>query len=371
MLPLTGVSAELGDAMQNAAQLAMFAFADKHFELLTHDTAGTPEGAVEAAQLAIGDGSHLILGPLLRTSVRAVAPAARAANVPVVAFSSDRTVAGQGIYTMGFYPEREVERVVVFARSRGITRFAALAPDDEGGEAVVDALQRTADSHGATVTRMQFYDPEAGDFSDVVRLLANYDERRQALLDQKTELEKHDDEVSRRALERLEKLQTIGDLPFDALLLADGGKRLQAIAALLPFYDIDPAKVRILGTGRWDVAGIGAEPALMGGWFAAPPLAARDEFESQYKATYGKKPPRLATLAYDATALAAVLAQAKDGADFSAGAMTNPSGFLGRDGVFRFLDDGTTERGLSVFKVLRHGFKVIDKAPQTFEKSIN
>lgn len=366
LLPLTGTNAELGKAMLNAAQLAVFAFADDRFELLIHDTRGTPDGAADAASLAIGDGSSLILGPLLSSSVNAVAPAARAANVTVVAFSSDRTVSGDGIFTMGFLPSAEVERVVAYARSQGISRFAALAPDDVYGQTVVEALRRAAAMSGANVTRVQFYDPGTSDFSGVVRRLANYDARRQALLSQRKELRSRDDEVARRALARLAKLQTVGKLPFDALLVADGDKRLQAIAAHLPFYDVDPAKIRMLGTGRWDEPGIGAEPALVGGWFAAPPPAARADFERQYEQVYGRRPPRLATLAYDAAALAAVLSQAEGGADFSSRALTAPSGFYGRDGIFRFLPEGIVERGLAVLQVLERGAKVVGPPPEAF-----
>ena len=154
-------------------------------------------------------------------------------------------------------------------------------------------------------------------------------------------------------------------------MVADGGKRLQSVAALLPFYDIDPKKVRMLGTGQWDVPGIGTEPALIGGWFAAPSPTARADFVAAYRETYGAAPPRLATLAYDAAALAAVLARGKDGPDFSARAITVPSGFWGRDGIFRFLPEGVAERGLAVMKVGRHGAEVISRAPESFQAKIN
>ncbi len=367
LLPLSGRNAGLGNAMVNAAQLALFDLADDRFELVLHDTRGTPEGAAGAAAMAIGDGASLILGPLLSASVKAVAPAARAANVRVVAFSSDRSVAGQGVYTMGFFPGAGVERVVTFARSRGILRFAALAPESEYGATVVEALRRAAERVGAVVTRVETYDPGEGDFAAVVRRLAEYGPRRQALMAQRSALMAQGDEIARQTLRRLERLQTVGDLPFDALLVADGGKRLQSIAAHLPFYDVDPAKVRMLGTGQWDEPGIGAEPALVGGWFAVPPPAARADFVRQFQRTYGHKPPRLATLAYDATALAAVLARTDGGADFSAEALTAPRGFAGRDGIFRFLPDGVAERGLAVLKVLPRGFEVIGRAPETFQ----
>ncbi len=371
LLPLSGSNASIGKALLNAAQLALFDFADSRFELLPHDTRGTADGAAQAARLAISDGAAIILGPLLSGSVSAIAPAAQAANVPVLAFSNDRSIAGNGVYTLGFLPSEQVARVARYANSKGVTRFAALAPDNAYGARVVAALRQTAERYGASVTRARYYDPSAQDFTDVIREFADYDARRQALLDQRKQLEAQGDEISKSALKRLENLQTIGDLPFEALLVADGGKRLLSVAALLPFYDIDPGTVRMLGTGQWDEPGIGAEPALIGGWYAAPPPSARSDFDQQYLDVYGERPPRLVTMAYDATALVSVLARQQGGADFSATALTNPNGFWGRDGVFRLRPDGTAERGLAVLQVGREQNKVISQAPESFEALTN
>lgn len=366
LVPLSGPNEKLGRSMLNAAQMALFDFSDSHFELLIFDTLGTSEGAVAAARFAIGDGVSVILGPLLGTSISAIAPMSQAANVKVVGFSSDRTVTGEGIYTMGFFPENEVKRVVDFAIKKGKKRFAAIAPNGLYGQAVVEALRNTVTTLGAEVDRILFYDIEAQDFSKVVRELADYDSRRQALLDQRFELEERDDEISKRALKRLEKMQTLGEVPFDSLLLAGGGERLLAIAALLPFYDVDPKKVRMLGTGQWDMPDLGVEPALRGGWHAGPPPEARADFVKHYKSVYGVKPHRLSTLAYDATALVAVMAQAEGGPDFSDEVLTAKSGYWGRDGLFRFLDDGTVQRGLAVLQVEARSLKVISSAPQAF-----
>jgi len=371
LLPLSGANAGVGQALLNAAQMALFSFADDKFRLLTHDTRGTPEGAAEAAQLAIGDGARLILGPLLAANVRGAASVARQAGVPVIAFSSDRSVAGDGVYTLGFLPRAQVDRVIAFARERGVARFAAMAPDNPYGRTVLEAFKAAVGRAGGEIARLEVYNPEAEDFSAVVRDMADYEFRRQTLLAQKKELEGREDEVSKSALARLETLQTLGDLPYDALLVADGGKRLQAIAALLPFYDIDPNKVRMLGTGQWDEPGIGAEPALVGGWYAAPPPKARAGFEKDYQDVYGEAPPRLATIAYDAAALAAVLAQLPGPDRFTAQLIANPNGFAGRDGIFRFLPDGTSERGLAVLQVRQRDAVVIDRAPATFQAVTN
>lgn len=368
LLPLSGGAAEVGNDMLNAAQLALFDFAPSEFELLIHDDRGTPDGAAEAARLAIGDGAQLIVGPLLAASARAVAPAARAAGVNVVAFSTDRSIVGDGVYTLGFLPAAEVESVIAHARSRGISRIAVLAPDDAYGAAVVEAARRVVP--GAGLAKIQLYDPATSDFSEPIKQLSNFQQRRGQLMQQKAELATRTDEIAKQALARLEKLQAIGDLPFDALLIADGGKRLQSIAALLPFYDVDPSKIRILGTGQWDEPGTGAEPALVGGWYAAPSPDTRAEFEVQFKQAFGTTPRRLATLAYDAVALAAVLAQAEGGAHFDAAALTQASGFTGRDGLFRLLPSGLAERGLAILEVEPKGAKIIAKPRETFEAAI-
>jgi len=366
LLPLSGTNQRVGSAMLSAAQMAFFEFAGSDFELLVHDTLGTPEGASEAARLAIGDGARLIIGPLLSTSVRAMSDLARAADVPVVAFSSDRTVAGPDVYTMGFFPGDEVRRVIKYAAAKGARRFALLAPRGAYGDTVSAAMNAAVWDAGGFVVQSEFYDPQMSDFSGPVKRIAHYDARRGALMEQRRTLEARGDEVSQLALRRLKNLETLGEVPFDALLLADGGKRLIAVAALLPFYDVDPKKVKILGTGQWDEAGLGAEPALVGAWFAAPDPSARQAFSDKYLAAYGNRPHRLATLAYDATALAVVLGSQGASQPYTAGVLAQAGGFAGRDGIFRFLETGVAERGLAVMQVRGRDASVIEPAPRAF-----
>ncbi len=367
LLPLSGRHADLGQSMLNAAQLALFDIADQRFELLPYDTAGNPDAAAAAAQFAVGDGVSVILGPLLAGSVQSAAPAAWAANVPVIAFSSDRSVAGDGVYILGFTPGTEVERVVSYAYSQGSATFGLLAPDDAYGTRVVTALDEAAAAIGAIVTRVELYDPATGDFNEVVRRLVDPARPNRSFITEDAGPERPNRRVSQLTLARLDPARDRVGLPFDAVLVADGGRRLQAVAAHLPVYGIDPNRARILGTGAWDEPGLGAEPALLGGWFAAPQPDFRVGFEQRYAETYGGPPARLATLAYDVTALAAVLAQTPGGGSFDVETLTDPRGFAGRDGIFRFQLDGVAQRALAVLQVQRRGSEVISEAPTTFE----
>ena len=378
LLPLTGSASEVGQALLAAAQLALFDFDNPRFTLMPRDTGGTPDGAAEAAGRALSEGAEIILGPVFAESVAAVAPLARSHDVNVVAFSNDRTVAGDGVFLLGLLPEAQVDRVVDFARLQGLNRIAALTPDSPYGQRIVESLERASLRYGFTMAEIARYPTDAGPgderLAESVKQLADFDRRRAALVAQRRQLRARDDEVSRRALKRLEGLDAHGELGYDAVLVADGGPRLRALAPLLPFYDIDPARIRFLGTALWDDPSIGAEPALLGAWFAAPPPAGTNAFRVRFEATYGRKPLRVASLAYDALALAAALASEPDIAPrrmFDRQALTNVNGFIGYDGIFRFNPDGTAERGLAVIEVNRARFEVVDPAPKSFQGATN
>lgn len=359
LLPLSGRNAALGQSMLNAAQMALFDLSDQRFELLPYDTGGTPDGAAQASRYAIADGNSIILGPLLASSVLAASPAAWTAKVPMVAFSSDREVAGNDVYVVGFTPATEVRRVVTFAQSQGLRRIAVLAPDNAYGRRVVTALEQTVVADGGEVSAKALYDPRAINFDEAIRKVAGPGgAARAAAAEGSTERDPGAETADTSVRE------PDPDLPFDALMIADGGKRLQAIAGHLPLYGIEPTRVRVLGTGAWDEPGIGSEPSLVGGWYASPPPNLRSAFEQQYSDVYRAKPHRLSTLAYDATALAVILGQRGGEAGYTADMLTDPKGFMGRDGLFRLDANGIAERALAVMEVTREGAQVISE-PQT------
>lgn len=367
LLPLTGPSAEIGQALLNAAQMALFDVGDDRFVLQPYDTQGAPDGAVDAAALAVAHGAQVILGPVFSASAKAVMPQAMAAGINMIPFTTDPTVAAPGVFVMGFLVHEQVRRIISFSRAQGIDRYAVLAPATPYGETVVDAMSQVVLQTGGMLNRVSYYDPSGEDLNDVVRSLADYDRRHNTLLAQRAALEARNDAVSRVALQRLERLDTIGDVSFDAILIPEQGGRLTEAAALLPFYDVDPGRVQLLGTFLWQAPNLGREPALVGGWFPSPDPESNAKFYARYRQHYGMNPPAIATHAYDAVALAAVLGRTRPEAPFTSDNLSSPSGFSGVDGVFRLLPTGLSERGFAVLEVTRDGTEILDPAPTTFE----
>lgn len=332
ILPLSapGNAGVAGQAMRNAAEMAIAEFKEPNVQLLLKDDGGTAEAARLGAQQAIDEGAEIVLGPLFAQSVTYVGQVARARNIPVIAFSTDANVAASGVYLLSFLPESDVERIVQYAAATGKHSFAALIPDNAYGAVVEASLKQAVARHNGQIIALEHYPHDKGGMANPVRIVA---------------------QASARA---------------DSLFIPDGGDAVPDVVAALAGNGVNVKRLQLLGTGLWDDPRIYATASLDGGWYAAPDAAGYRNFTMRYRARYKQDPVRTATLAYDAVALVAALVKTQGANRFSPETLTNPSGFSGIDGLFRFRPDGTNDRGLAVLRVAPGGAQVVAAAPKSF-----
>lgn len=368
LLPLSGAHSGLGHDLLDAATLALFDIGNASIELVVADTMGTAEGATQAAGQVLAAQPDLIVGPLFSHAVTAAAPVAQQAGINIIALSSDLQVAQSGVYVLGIAPEDQIERVVAHAASQGRLRFAALAPQSRFGQRMVEAMEVAVARYGGVVITLAFYNPDGLAIDETVRELTQYPVRQADLINQIAELRARGDEVSMAAVARLEGEEAAGVMAFDALLIPDSGARLSQLSAYLGYYDVVSPNVRLLGMAGWNSdPALEREPVMQGAWFATTPDTNRSWFGNHFAGAYNAEASRLATLAYDAMALAAALTSSGSGGDFSERAITDWRGFQGVDGLFRFQEDGTPERGLAVMEITAEGILIASPAPETFE----
>ncbi|MEM6415759.1 MAG: penicillin-binding protein activator [Pseudomonadota bacterium] len=354
----TNAAQRAASAMFDAAQLAAFEAADERFLLLPKDTKGTADGAAAAARAALADGAEIILGPLYAPSVNAASEVAAAAGVPVIAFSSDNKLARDGLYLLSFPPEAEVDRVTQYAISSGRNRFGLIAPANTYGERVSTAFSSTISRNGASLIHAERYEQDVDAMRAPARRLAQYS--REVVPVELSNGSGND--FNENGFAR----------GYQAVLVPEQGTLLRALAPLFPYYNVDIDRVKLLGVSAWNNPRLTREPALRGGWFAAPEPKISQGFRTRYKSAFGDQPPRVASLSYDATLLAARLARSpRRRGRFSRDAITDPNGYFGADGLFRLRSDGTIERGLAILEIQPGGIKVIDPAPRSFAPSLS
>ena len=329
ILPLSasGNAGVAAQSMKNAAEMALAEFQNPNVQLLIKDDGGNPQGAQQGTQQALAEGAEIILGPLFAVSVPATAQLTRAKGTSVIAFSTDSSVAGHGVYLLSFLPESDVNRIIDYASGIGKRSYAALLPDNAYGNVVEAAFKQAVGRKGGRVIAFEKY---GADRSAAARTVA----------------------------------QSLGSA--DALLIADDGESVVATADALTAAGANLRNIQLLGTGLWDNPRVFASPALQGGLYAAPDPSGFRAFSGRYRTKYGAEPVRTATLAYDAVALVAALSRTQGPQRFAPETLTNPSGFAGIDGLFRFRADGSNERGLAVMKVATGGGVAVAGSPKSF-----
>ncbi|WP_426438238.1 penicillin-binding protein activator [Bradyrhizobium genosp. P] len=329
ILPLSasGNAGVAAQSMRNAAEMALAEFQNPNIQLLIKDDGGSPQGAAQGTQQALSEGAEIILGPLFAGSVPATAQLTRTRGTSVIAFSTDSSVASRGVYLLSFLPESDINRIVDYATGIGKRSFAAMVPDNAYGNVVEAAFKQAVGRKNGRVVAFEKY---GADRATPARTVA----------------------------------QALGQA--DALLLADDGDSVVATADALTAAGSNLHNIQLLGTGLWDNPRVFASPVLQGGLYAAPDPAGFRSFANRYRTKFGGEPVRTATLAYDAVALVAALARTQGAQRFSPETLTNPSGFAGIDGLFRFRADGTNERGLAVMKVASGGGTPVAGSPKSF-----
>jgi ABC-type branched-subunit amino acid transport system substrate-binding protein len=329
ILPLSasGNAGVAAQSMRNAAEMALAEFQNPNIQLLIKDDGGSPQGAAQGTQQALSEGAEIILGPLFAGSVPPTAQLTRTRGTSVIAFSTDSSVASRGVFLLSFLPESDINRIVDYASGIGKRSFAAMVPDNAYGNVVEAAFKQAVGRKNGRVVAFEKY---GADRAAPARTVA----------------------------------QALGQA--DALLLADDGDSVVATADALTAAGSNLRNIQLLGTGLWDNPRVFASPVLQGGLYAAPDPSGFRSFANRYRTKFGGEPVRTATLAYDAVALVAALARTQGAQRFSAETLTNPSGFAGIDGLFRFRADGTNERGLAVMKVASGGGTPVAGSPKSF-----
>jgi branched-chain amino acid transport system substrate-binding protein len=325
LVPMTGPNGAVGRSIANATQLALLDTNNAELRITTYDTA---TGAAAAAQKAIDEGAQLILGPLLAEDVRAVMPVARGARVPVISFSNDTSVAGNGAYLMGYSPGQSIERVVDYARGQGITTYGGLVANGVYGQRASTAFLRAVEGAKGQVISLQTYDHNAASIAG--------------------------------AAARLGKAGSVG-----AVLIVDDGA---AAAGVVPLMRKSEPGARVLGTERWNnESSVAAKPSLNGAWFASVPDTLYRQYATKYRARFGVAPYRLSSMGYDAVLLTIRIARDWPiGRGFPESMLRDKGGFAGIDGAFRFGNNGIAERALEVQEVRGGTTVTVSPAPSGF-----
>ena len=326
----------LAKGLRQAAEMAIADLAPQgvKIDLRVYNTGGDAAAAAAIATQAVAEGAKIILGPVFAEAANAVGHAVAPAGINVLSFSNNTDIAGGNVFVLGPTFPNTANRLVSYAVRTGKRRIMVVNEQTPAGEngarAIAAAMARYGGQPGGTFT---------------------YPFSQEGVIN---------------AIPAIAARAKSGEV--DAVFMtADTSGSLSYLTQLLPENGVDRALVQFIGLTRWDIPpSTLALPGVQGGWFALPDPGLNGQFSARYQAAFGEPPHPISGLAYDGIAAIGALVQAGHADALTFAALTQSAGFVGVNGIFRLLPDGSNERGLAVAEVRDNQVIVLDPAPRSF-----
>ena len=349
MLPLTGPHYSIGQSLLNASQLALYTSKNSNINFIVKDV-GETKNLTKSFYELVNDDVELIVGPVFSEKLKVLNPMSRDENVKLISFSNNIDITSKNLSAFGLSPEDEIEKLFRYCDSKNLKRIKVILPENIYGNKIKDKILNLNKLDLNIDSKFFYYDPKNPDFYEVSKRVANYETRKENLKNEISRLSEFTDEISKAKIKKLKKLDTYGELNFDALLIiVNKFDELISFSSVLPYYDVDPKKIQYLGTSTWNKTAIVKEPSLNGGIFTDIDQDSLEKFINHYEKYFKEKPHELAAFAFDIIGLIAKL-QSKDGSLTKLKTIETVS-YSGVTGKFRLLNSGRTSRTPEIYKI--------------------
>ncbi|MFM7703143.1 MAG: penicillin-binding protein activator, partial [Alphaproteobacteria bacterium] len=361
-LPFTGKYKDLGWSIFNASTLALFENdINNKIELILFDSKETIADNQKAFKEIIDRNIKVVIGPIFSNNTFAIEKLARDNDITVLSLSNNfellnKTTAYGGIFAGGILPETQIDRIVNFAMDKGKFNFAILAPNNSYGKITTDYLKKFVRARDGNFITSEFYEANNQDIERAVSRVVN--------------------SFGVPTKSRNRDTSYLGDYDRiypQVIFIPESGKVLSKIANIIINQNKDEKQFQLVGSTQWDDPATLKDINLLGGWFPAPEPEKFQIFIKNYYDSFGKYPPRIASLAYDFTTAIAMISQDKKNLriefkDFTDFSEKDNNNFTGIDGIFRFLPNGAVQRNLAVLQVGNQRFDTLENSVERFLK---
>ena len=320
LLPLSGEQKDLGNAIFNSLEMALFETQSKNIKLMLRDSGDTEKKAISAAKELEREGVSILIGPIFSSQALAIRQEINK-EIPIFSFTNDESIRQKGLWVLGFSPQQQIKAIFKEIKNNAIKNIAIIVPNSFYGEISLQESRRQSTQYNINIHNIYFYDVLSNNFSELGKILHKEKNKK-----------------------------------YKGLLIIASGKQLKEIAARAQYRGINPKEIKYFGISGWNNPEVLDEPALIGGHFIAPQQSSFEAFVSRYFKIYNSTPLEISGLGYDILALCAVALKQTDSIPDFIDFLTKPSGYNGIFGFFRIDQNGEILRKFVSYKVMERSF---------------
>ena len=358
MLPLSGKHYLIGRSLLNSAQLALEKTNQKNIEFHIVDT-GDVNRLTNNLNYLIKKKVEIVIGPVFTDNVKRVKNIVDQNNLTIISLSNNVDNESKNIYVFGLTARDEINKIIDYSVEKNLKKYSIILPNNYYGEKIKNTINKVQLSRKDFFVNFIYYDPLNPDFYEVSKTVSDYENRKIKLEKRLEELSKINSQSAKEKVKKLEKLDTYGELEFDALIIfAQNINEVIALSSILPYYDVDPKKIQYIGNSTWAKKQVLKEPGLQNSFFSSIDLDSMKHFEEIYKETFKTKPHPLGIFIYDLVGLIAKLNP--NDSKFKDQMIRFNEGIVGKAGWFKFHTMGKVIREPLIFQIKNQDFILIN-----------
>ena len=372
LLPMNGDAKAFGNDIKTSIETAFLRKPKQNIKVSFYDLSGDKTHRDTIIQSAVDTNPDIIIGPLFAEDTMQLR-SEKPSRTPAISFSSDVNALGDNVITMNLIPTQSIETIIQQMQKDGAKNMIILAPNDNSGQLMASVADRVSYAYNMPIMGLFYYTPGNSDSIKEVSMRASMYNARSAANNRAREILSDiltKESISsqtryslRNQLEKISRTETLGDLPYDAILFLGNGQDSKTLASFLRYYGIGNRDAAFYGTTLWNDSDIASDFTLSGAKYATLPEISHN-FKSLYNMMAGKDPDYLAAFGYDAANLAlGMLYSQKNQSAY----LYDPSGYIGTTGVFRIQPSGESERTLRIMELNGSGTPSVSvAAPENF-----
>ena len=350
IVPLSGENSLIGEKIIKSIRMAINKINDERVEIIPKDTKSNPIDALKVSKELYKDGVRIIIGPVFNESTKYLDDLE---DVTFISFTNKLIGNPKNVISAGVNAISQVQTIKKFNNRNNLSKSIILIPRAQFKKEIEEAINKTKIKH----KEVFYYDREPTKLTKQIEELTKYQIRKNNLKFEIQRLEGLSFKDKDKKIQNLKKRDTLGNINFDSVVIADFDENLKSVATSLLYTDVSSKRVSYITLNQWFDESLLKDDTLHPIYF---PSINKDNYElfmNDFKNTYGLDGDQLSFLSYDLIGLVYFLIYEND-FKISKKIFYKKNKFKGKIGVFE-ISKNTITHQLNFYSIEDKKFKKI------------
>ena len=350
IVPLSGDNFLIGEKIIKSIRMAINKINDEKIEIIPRDTKSNPIDTLKVSKDLYQEGVRIIIGPVFNESTKYLD---ELKEVTFISFTNKLIDNPKNVISAGVNAISQIQTIKKFNNKNNLTKSIFLIPRSEFKKEIEIAINKTNIKH----KKVFYYDREPTKLTKQIEDLTNYQLRKKNLEDEIKRLEGLSFKDKERKIQNLKKKDSLGNIDFDSVVIADFDENLKSVATSLLYTDVSSKRISYITLNQWFDESLLKETSLHPIYFPSINKNNYELFMNDFKNTYGLNGDQLSFLSYDLFGLVYFLIYKND-FKVSKKIFYKKNKFKGKIGVFE-INKNTITHQLNFYSIENNKFKKI------------